>query len=230
MKNKLIQMLQANANRPKPPSNASTATDIYLYDVIGDWYGVSASDFVEAVKSADNGAFTLHINSPGGDVFDARTIATVIKSHPAKVTAVIEGVCASAATYVALAADEVKMADGALFMIHNAWTLALGNADDMDYTAALLRKVDSSILDDYVAKTGKDREEIAAAMAAETWYDANEAKEFGFVDEVLHAKAAKNTWDLSAYDNAPKVLETPNDLVDNREKFERRLRLIESLS
>lgn len=230
MKNKLIQMLQANANRPKPPSNASTATDIYLYDVIGDWYGITASDFVEAVKSADNGAFTLHINSPGGDVFDARAIATAIKSHPAKVTAVIEGVCASAATYIALAADEVKMADGALFMIHNAWTLALGNADDMDHTAALLRKVDSSILDDYVAKTGKDREEIAAAMAAETWYDANEAKEFGFVDEVLHAKAAKNMWDLSAYDNAPKVVENSNDIVDNREKFERRLRLIESLS
>ena len=230
MKNKLIQMLQANANRQKLQSNASTATDIYLYDVIGDWYGITASDFVDAVKSADNGAFTLHINSPGGDVFDARTIATVIKSHPAKVTAVIEGVCASAATYVALAADEVKMADGALFMIHNAWTLALGNADDMDHTAALLRKVDSSILDDYVAKTGKDREEIAAAMAAETWYDANEAKEFGFVDEVLHAKAAKNMWDLSAYDNAPKVVENSNDIVDNREKFERRLRLIESLS
>ena len=229
MKNKLIQMLQANANRPKP-SNASTATDVYLYDVIGDWYGVTASDFVEAVKGADSGAFTLHINSPGGDVFDARAIATAIKSHPAKVTAVIEGVCASAATYVALAADEVKMADGALFMIHNAWTLALGNADDMDHTAALLRKVDSSILDDYVAKTGKDREEIAAAMAAETWYDANEAKEFGFVDEVLHAKAAKNMWDLSAYDNAPKVVENSNDIVDNREKFERRLRLIESLS
>ena len=230
MKNKLIQMLQANANRQKLQSNASTATDIYLYDVIGDWYGITASDFVDAVKSADNGAFTLHINSPGGDVFDARAIATVIKSHPAKVTAVIEGVCASAATYVALAADEVKMADGALFMIHNAWTLALGNADDMDHTAALLRKVDSSILDDYVAKTGKDREEIAAAMAAETWYDANEAKEFGFVDEVLHAKAAKNMWDLSAYDNAPKVVENSNDIVDNREKFERRLRLIESLS
>jgi ATP-dependent Clp protease, protease subunit len=230
MKNKLIQMLQANANRPKPPSNASTATDIYLYDVIGDWYGITASDFVDAVRGADSGAFTLHINCPGGDVFDGRAIATTIKSHPAKVTAVIEGVCASAATYIALAADEVKMADGAQFMIHNAWTLALGNADDMESTASLLRKVDSSILDDYVAKTGKEREEIAAAMAAETWYDAKEAKEFGFVDEIIHVKVAKNTWDLSAYDNAPKVLETPNDLVDNREKFERRLRLIESLS
>lgn len=230
MKNKLIQMLQANANRQKPPSNASTATDIYLYDVIGDWFGITASDFVEAVKSTDNGAFTLRINSPGGDVFDARAIATVIKSHPAKVTAVIEGVCASAATYIALAADEVKMADGALFMIHNAWTLALGNADDMESTASLLRKVDNSILDDYVAKTGKEREEIAAAMAAETWYDANEAKNFGFVDAVLHTKATKNTWDLSAYDNAPKAIETADDLVDNREKFERRLRLIESLS
>ena len=229
MKNKLIQMLQANANRPKP-SNASTATDVYLYDVIGDWYGVTASDFVDAIKGTDSGAFTLHINSPGGDVFDARAIATAIKSHPAKVTAVIEGVCASAATYIALAADEVHMADGALFMIHNAWTMALGNADDMDSTAALLRKVDNSILDDYVAKTGKEREEIAAAMKVETWYDATEAKDFGFVDAVLHTKATKNTWDLSAYDNAPKAIETTDDLVDNREKFERRLRLIESLS
>ena len=101
----------------KPPS-----VEVLIYDEIGLW-GISAARFVEDLKAVDDGAVkvTVAINSPGGDVFDARAIATAIKSHPAKVTAVIEGVCASAATYIALAADEVHMAVGALFLFHNDW-------------------------------------------------------------------------------------------------------------
>lgn len=213
MKNKLIQMLQANANRPKPPSNASTATDIYLYDVIGDWYGVTASDFVDAVKSADNGAFTLHINSPGGDVFEARAMVAAVRNHGAPVTTYIDGLAASAATYLALAGDKVHITDGGLFMVHNSWTLAWGNKHEMRSTADLLDKIDGTIANDYARKTGATAEQIAAWMDAETWFTAAEAKAAGFVDEVSDgsddATKAAARWNLSAYTNAPKPQPEP---------------------
>ena len=203
-------------------------TVVMLYDVIGDWFGVSAKDFNSALASVKTPNIELRINSPGGDVFDARAIATAIRNHPAKVTAFIDGVCASAATYIALSADSVHMAEGSFFMVHNAWTMAVGNADDFDATSALLRKVDASIAADYVGKTGKTEEEIKQAMDSETWFTAQEALDYGFVDVVESAAKVGNMWDLSPYDKAPAQVAEDEAVLHNREKFERRLRLFES--
>lgn len=174
----------------------------------------------------------LRINSPGGDVFEGRAMATAIANHKGKVTAYIDGLAASAATYVALAAAEVVMAPGSFFMIHNAWTLAMGNADELDETSALLRKVDDSIVADYRRKTGAEDAQLREWMKAETWFTADEAKEHGFVDRLGEAGTsakAGNHWNLAAYNNAPAALlngSTAEPQYD-RARAERRLSLLE---
>lgn len=209
---------------------------VYLYDIVGeDWFGgVSAKDFVPQLNALDADTIHLRINSPGGDVFDARAIATALKNHKANVIAHIDGQAASAATYIALAADEVEMADGGFFMIHNAWTMAMGNAADLTETAALLDKVDATIVADYQRKTGKPAEQIAQWMADTTWFTAQEAVDHGFVDRIMEGqKAAKNLWNMDAYGNAPAALmnkdEEPEPEFD-RTALERRLSLLERIA
>ena len=188
---------------------AATAGDIevYLYDVIDADWGVGARQFVDAITGA-TGSISLHINSPGGDVFEARTMVSALQAARArgvKVTTYVDGLAASAASYVALASDEVVMAEGALLMVHCAWALTVGNSADMISMADLLDKIDQTIAADYSKKTGKPMDEMLALMEAETWLDANEALDLGFADRIAAAPAAatKNQWDLSAYKRAP---------------------------
>jgi ATP-dependent Clp protease protease subunit len=190
-------------------ADASRAGDIeiYLYDVIDAQWGVGARQFVDAIAGA-TGSISLHINSPGGDVFEARTMVSALQAARARgvnVTTYIDGLAASAASYVALASDEVVMSEGALMMIHCAWAMTVGNSDDMLSMADLLDKIDQTIAADYSKKTGKAVEEMLQLMEAETWLDADEATELGFCDRIAAAPAAatKNQWDLSAYKRAP---------------------------
>ncbi len=236
MKNKIFQLFQNNAASGSPlkiEQKGEEAT-VYIYDVIGpDYYGgISAKEFVPQFSALKASKINLRINSPGGDVFDARAIAAAIAAHPAEKTVHIDGLAASAATYVALAGDHVKMAEGAFFMIHNAWTLAMGNANDMDETAALLRKVDGSIRADYSRKTGIGDEQIKTWMDATTWFTAQEAKQQGFIDEIIEpgASPANSKWNLAAYGNAPAALvnsENLNHAAEQHTKaLERKLRLL----
>ena len=152
----------------------------------------------------------LYINSPGGDVFESRAIMAELKRFPGNTIAHIDGLCASAATSIALACGEVVMYDGAFFMIHNASGLAWGDKAELRATADLLEKVEGVIVKDYITKTGKDEAEIMAMMDAETWFTAQEALDNGFVDRLSKSEnTTKNTWNLSAYANAPKPIEQP---------------------
>lgn len=210
---KLLQLIKDNA-RPKgsPPAIRSEAAadgpvHIYVHDVIDPWWGANAADLIKALAGATGRDVLLHINSPGGDVFESLAMASAIAAHDGKVTALIDGMAASAATRLALACAEVQMVDGGLFMIHNAWTMAWGNANELRDTATLLDKVDSGIVGDYQRKTGATAEKVTEWMAAETWFTAAEAKDAGFVDEVLtasQAAPANAAWNLAAYRNAPK--------------------------
>ncbi len=233
MKNKLLQLLQDNLKAQKKfEIRAEGDTpEIFLYDAIGDWYGISAESVVRALRDLDGKDVVLRINSPGGDVFEGRAMATAIAQHKGKVTAQIDGLAASAATYVALAAAEVHIAQGAFFMIHNAWTLAMGNADELEETAGLLRKVDGSIVADYQRKTAKDEEQVRSWMKAETWFTSEETIEHGFADKLLEGQQATSAlWNLAAYENAPAALlarqqqDTPQY---DRAQAERRLALLE---
>lgn len=166
---------------------------------------MNAEAFVRDLGAITAPTIHLRINSPGGDVFDARAIATAIAQHPSNVIAHIDGLAASAASYVAIAADEVEMAPGSFLMIHKAWTFAFGNSDDLLSTAALLEKIDGSLATDYAQKTGKSNAQIEEWMSAETWFTAEEAVAEGFAGKVSEDdEAVENTWDLSVFAHAPK--------------------------
>lgn len=157
-------------------------TEIFLYDEIGSW-GVTASAFAEATNGL-TGDITLRINSPGGEVFDGVAIYNQLRSLDAKVKVVVDGVAASIASIIALAGDEVLIAENAMMMIHDPWSMAMGTAEDMRKSAGLLDKVKQTLITTYVNRTGKTGVEIAKAMTAETWFTAEEAVDFGLATSV----------------------------------------------
>lgn len=171
---------------------------IYLYDAIGGWFGITAADFVRDLQGITASTIHLRINSPGGGVFEAEAMQTALQQHPARIIAHIDGLAASAAGFVALAADEIEMADGAFFMIHNAWGVAVGDAAEMLDYAAMLEKMDANLVRDYRRKTGHSAERIATWMQAETWLSAADALELGFVDRVFTPKSQKKDEDQPA--------------------------------
>lgn len=231
LKNRLVQLFKDNAgvqSRYEIKTEDDTAT-VYLYDAIGGWFGIVAEDFIRDLMAIEAKTIMLHINSPGGDVFDARAIHTAIKQHPAEVTAQIDGIAASAATYIALAADTVTMAEGAFFMIHNAWTLAFGDKNDMIDMADLLEKIDQTINKDYQNKTGIGADEITEFMDAESWFTADEALEHGFIDEIFTGDEVDNKYNLAAYENVPKAL-TEKPVIDKRAQMNARLKVFDRLS
>lgn len=211
---KILQLLRDNAGREKRPLNAASGGDsasIYIYDVISADWGVSALAVIAAIEQAgDVKTLNVHINSPGGDVFEGRAIMAALRRFAGNKVAHIDSLCASAATSIALACDEVVMAEGAFFMIHNSMTIGYGNKNDLRDTADTLEKIDGAITNDYVAKTGKDAADIRAWMDAETWFTAAEALDNGFIDRVAAAdKKAKNTWNLAAFAKVPDALKEP---------------------
>jgi ATP-dependent Clp protease protease subunit len=209
---KLMQLLasnKGNALRRFDIIAKGEEAEIFLYDAIvsdeaeAEWFGgVAAAPFVKALRGIEAKTINLRINSPGGSVFAARAMEQALRDHPARVVAHIDGVAASAATFIAMAADEVVMAKGALFMIHKAWGVAMGNSDDLMETAGLLEKIDGTLVDTYAERTKQKPEQIAEWLAAETWFSADEAVAHGFADRVADTKA-KNAWNLSAYAKAP---------------------------
>ena len=177
---------------------------LYIYDVIDEIWGVSAAAVINELAQAEGSpVLNIYINSPGGSVFEARAIMAAIGRFSGKTVAIIDSLCASAATSIALSCSEVVMKEGALFMIHNASGMAWGDKAVMRETADLLQKIELSIIKDYTDKTGKSDEEIMALMDAETWFTAQEALDAGFIDRIDAVKSVKNLWNLSAFKNAP---------------------------
>lgn len=238
----LIKLLASNKGKGffKAESAADTAT-IYLYDAIVSgsyWGGVSALDFIKELAAITAPNIELRINCPGGDVFAARAMAQAMKEHPSKITAHVDGYAASAATFLVIAADASVIGDGAMFMIHNAWTMAAGNAKDFSDMAALLSRTDQTIVNDYTAKSGATEEQVKAWMDAETYFYGQEAVDAGFIDG-LAGVTPKNVinWDLSAYakapnnktDPAPEPIIEPEPAPDLSNHY-RRLALMEKIA
>lgn len=187
---------------------ANDEVEIMLYDEIGFW-GVTASEFNKQLSGIKAKTINLRVNSPGGDVFDGIAIYNALRDHPARVVTHIDGVAASIASVIALAGDEVRMAENAFMMIHNAWGMVIGYAEDMRKEADLLDKVSGSLLMAYENKTTSSSAEIQAWMDDETWFTAEEAAEAGFVDEITRTesqKALASIFDLSAYQHVPAAL------------------------
>ena len=236
--NRIQQLLRDNAHTPRRYACQANEKEgdatLWLYDVIGAdaWGGVDAARFAQDVAAIEAPVIHLRVNSPGGDVFDARAMATALRAHPARIVAHIDGLAASAASYVALAADEVEISDGAFLMIHNAWGVVLGNRHDLLEMALTLEKVDASIAADYQRKSGQDLAAVQRWMDAETWFTAQEALAVGLVDRVTDSStasteaAAQQRWNLSAYADAPLLQSRASPAGDARERW-RRLAVIE---
>ena len=201
-------------------AEADEAT-IYLYDMIVNsddeaewWGGVSPQSFVKALNEISAGTIHLRVNSPGGSVFAARAIEQAIREHKSKIVVHIDGLAASAASFLIMAADEIHMAPGSFLMIHKAWTWMAGNADDLRKEAGLLDQIDGSLAKTYARRSGQDEAEIAAWMAAETWIDAEKSVELGFANVVADEAAPKDAavaWNLSTYAHAPAAPHPPKD-------------------
>lgn len=237
---KIAQLLRDNAKRARNFNVVGAKGDeatIYIYDVIGfDFWtgeGVTAKDFAAELDKITAKTVHLRINSPGGDVFEARAITAAMDRHAAKFVAHVDGIAASAASFIAARADEVEMAEGSMQMIHNAWTMAIGDRNDMAKTVDLLTKIDGTIAADYASKTGKAVDEIAKLMDAETWFTAEEAVAAGLADRVSGAAVkGQSAWNLSAYENAPAAEPEPAERKDitaglHFATLERRLALLE---
>lgn len=195
--------------------------DIDVYGGIGDEFdegGVTAVSFVRALRDADGEDVTIHINSSGGSVFDANTMAEALRGYKGHTTASIEGLAASAASYFALTADDVVINPSALMMIHNPWDFAVGDAEDMRKKADMLDKARSTISAQYARKTGRTVDEIEELMDAETWFTAQEAVEFGLVDRMSDSEpiaACVRCEDMKRFRNAPEGLLASDEKAKN---------------
>lgn len=174
--------------------------EVYIFDEIGA-YGISAQEFITEMKEYKDTPVNLRINCIGGDVFDGMAMYNIIKKREAKTTAYIEGIAASMGSVIALAADEVVMAENSLFMIHNAWGGAMGGAEDMRKTASVLEKISGEIASIYKRKTRLSLDRINDMMDEETWLNAEEAYELGFVDTISDSIKVAAKYDVSKFKN-----------------------------
>ena len=187
-------------------NRADKPAELLIYDEIGDWQGLSAKSLVEELKGISAAEISVHINSPGGSVFDGIAIYNALRQHPATIHVHIDGLAASIASVIAMAGDTVTMAENALMMIHNPFGWVGGEADDMRRTADMLDKATEAIAMAYAGKSGHPVNDITPLMAEETWMTAVEAKDYGFIDQVDQPVRLAAGLDLSLFQNVPENL------------------------
>jgi len=178
---------------------------LLIYDEIG-FSGTTPQDVITFLAENKGQDVTIRINSPGGSVYDGVAIYNLLKAHSGSVNVVVDSLCASIATIIALGGDNIKMNLGSTFMIHNPWTMSFGDAGELRKMADDLDKVRDQILSIYMTKFNGTKEELIAKMDAETWLSDSEALEFGFVDEVGESMrmSASLKHDVSKYFNKQK--------------------------
>ena len=207
MSRNLRNLLRLNARKGEFKAEANT---IWLYDVIvsdeleAEWTGgIAPRPFIDALKSM-TGPVHIRINSPGGDVFGATAMAQAMREYPGEITCHVDGVAASAASVLAISGSKMVMAPGSLLMIHNAWTMAVGDRNDLLDTASLLEKVDGMLAEGYARKSGGTADTFSAMMDAETWFTPAEAVAAKLADAIAEkASSPAASWDLSVFAKAP---------------------------
>jgi ATP-dependent Clp endopeptidase proteolytic subunit ClpP len=167
-------------------------TTIHLYDEVGA-FGAGSKDFLADLAKLEGQHIHLRINSPGGSVVEGTAIYNSLRRHKGGVTVHIDALAASMASVIAMAGAPVYIADNALMMIHNPWTVSMGDSDQLRREADLLDKLKSTLVNAYKRKSGLDEEEIEEMMNKETWLDAVEAVALGFADAIEEGVAAAAT-------------------------------------
>jgi ATP-dependent protease ClpP protease subunit len=183
-------------------NKAGEPAALYIYDEIG-YFGQTAKGLADDLRATDATELAVHVNSPGGDIFDGLAIYQALKDHPANVTVHVDGLAASIASVIAMAGDRVVMAPKASMMIHDGWTVSAGNAADLRKTADLLDKQSDIIASVYADRSNQPAGFWRDLMREETWYNADEALAAGLVDEIEgKAKQADDPFDMSVFAHA----------------------------
>jgi len=213
---KIKQISQRQATQAKKTESwfwmaarGEAEAEIYIYDEIG-FQGVSAKQFISDLQAlGEIKHITLHINSPGGCIFDGIAIFNALKSHPADITVHIDGVAASMASVIAMAGNPVIMPANSFMMIHKPHAVARGDAADMRDLAELLDKTEAVLIPAYTAKTGLTHEVIAGMLEEETWMDGTQCVSLGFADQLVPAVQAMARIDskrIGEYEKMPENL------------------------
>lgn len=214
----LVNLKQGRNDWYKFKNQANGTAEIYIYDEIGYW-GVTAQDFINELKDVDAESIDLHLNTPGGEVFDGLAIYNSLKDHKAKVTTYVDSLAASAGSFIAMAGDTVIMQKTAQLMIHDGMTLAVGNADDLTQLIDRLNATSDILASIYADKAGGSVSEWRTKMKAETWFNAEEAVKAGLADSIngvdTEESKTDNSWDLSIYAYAGRDQAPPPVVPDN---------------
>lgn len=204
----------------------NASADVSTIEILGeigeDWFseGITMQSINNQLKEIKSPKINLNVSSLGGDVTHALAIYDMIKMHPAKVNTKIIGATASAGTIIALAGDNIEMSENSLFLIHNAWTLSMGNSEDLRKTASDLDQFDNRLVNIYQKKTGQTKSYIRDLMAEERWIDAKEAKKLGFVDSIFKPlKAAASISKEKQLDILNKLKETKTMNLETLKEF-----------
>lgn len=194
--------------------NETEKAIVYLYGTIGTDYwsdddSNTAKNFAKTLDSFGEKPLEIRLDSCGGDVYEGFGIASAIQRYKGQTTVYVDGIAASAASYIALMADKVVMSSFASIMIHDASTFAFGNAEDFRDTINRLEALDQTIAGIIAGRSGMDVEDVKAAMDAETWYTAEQAVASGLADEVIETKQrTSNCLDeamMARFKHAPKI-------------------------
>jgi ATP-dependent Clp protease, protease subunit len=164
----------------------SNEATIYMYGSIGQgWFAdISSKEVQQQLNDLDSSKINIHLNSGGGDVFESIAIHNLLKNHKAEIIIHVDGLAASGASVIAMAADKIIMNSNSMLMIHNAWTVSAGNSKELRKVADDLDKIDKSVLESYTSKFVGEREELKQLLADETWLTAEEALSLGLADEI----------------------------------------------
>lgn len=210
-------------------AKSANEADVFIYNEIG-YFGITADRFVKDLEDIQADTINLRINTPGGVVTEGMAIYNALVRHKARIITHIDGLAASMGSIIALAGDEVNIAENAFFMIHNPSAVVWGDSKDMRKTADTLDKMRNSLVKTYAAKSGKDEDEIKQLMDDETWFTADEAKDAGFVDNITGKKTEKAHFDLSVYNKVPQKLIAMTGELPSEREIERALREAGGLS
>jgi len=187
--------------------------------VIGESFwedGITAAEVAKAVRQSKAARLNVRINSPGGDVFEGVAMAQALRDFKGELVAYVDGLAASAATLLTTAASKTLMAKGSMLMVHQAWTVAMGNTDDLITQAALLEKIDGQIAQQYADRAGVTPEQAMEWMTAETWFTEQEAVDAHLADgiqgdDTAQASAKLRQWDPAAFAHPPAALIAATD-------------------
>ena len=216
-------------------NKAKDEPTVYLYGDIGGWFGVDHLEFIQEFNKIDAETIHLRIDSGGGDIFAARAIKTCIMQHKAKVVGHVDGIAASAASFLLMGCDEIEMVDGGFLMIHNAMSFMdiLGYFNksalaellaDVQKEMDLHDKINDSIANDYAKKSKKKKkEDFEEMMDAETWMTAAEALENGLIDRIYDGEPVEGSYDLSVFMKVPDSLVARNQ-TESKRAIEKALR------